>query len=244
MYEILDYLKELNMLSICLRLLLAMLVGGAIGYGRSRKKKEAGLRTFMLVSVGAALTMILACYEYEMLKTLWADAVAAESLRFDSSRYATQVLSGIGFIAAGTILTDNKQQVEGLTTATGLFASACMGIAAGAGFYLCVIIVLAMIILVLDVLFPVEPAFKRRLRHLTLFVEFNKLEDIETITNVIRGQNAVIHELDFARKKRKEEKYPSAIIELTLSKENISHSHMLTTIAELPCVQSIQELIS
>ncbi|MBR2188672.1 MAG: MgtC/SapB family protein [Eubacterium sp.] len=244
MLEILDYLREFHMLSIFLRLILAMLAGGVIGYGRSRKRKTAGLRTFMLISIGAALTLLLASYEYHMLTTQWSDAVAAESLRFDGSRYAAQVLSGIGFIAAGTIITDTKQQVEGLTTATGLFACACMGLAAGAGFYECVIIVLVIIILVLDVLFPLEPAFKRRLRHLTMFVEFNKLEDIEKIVAVIKSQNAEIHELDFARKKRKDEKYPSAIIEMTLSKENISHSNMLTSVAELPCVQSIQELIS
>ncbi|MBR0397061.1 MAG: MgtC/SapB family protein [Eubacterium sp.] len=69
MNAFLTYIKDFNFLSVCLRLLLGMAVGGVIGYGRSKKKKAAGLRTFMIVSIGAALTMLPACYEYRMLCT-------------------------------------------------------------------------------------------------------------------------------------------------------------------------------
>ena len=121
----LAYLKEFNFLSAVVRLILAMACGSVVGFGRSKKKQNAGL------------SVLLACYEYKMMTGQWAAAVAEIGMKFDASRYSAQVISGIGFLAAGTILSSGHQQVTGLTTAAGLFTSACMGMAAGAGMYDC-----------------------------------------------------------------------------------------------------------
>lgn len=131
MSSVLAYLREFNFLSSVVRLALALAVGGIIGYGRSKKQRSAGLRTYMLTTVGAALTILIAMYEYEMLSTKWSDVVDLVGLKYDGSRYSAQVITGVGFLAAGTIIGTAHQQVSGLTTAIGLFASACLGIAAG-----------------------------------------------------------------------------------------------------------------
>lgn len=238
------YLKEFNFLSVVVRLALAVSCGGVIGLGRSQKRQNAGFRTYILTAIGAALSVLLTCYEYQMITGQWADIVEVVGLKFDASRYSAQVISGIGFLAAGTILSSGHQQITGLTTAAGLFASVCMGIAAGAGMYDCVIIVLVILIIVLDVLHPMEAAFKRRLRNMTLYVEFASIEDLDDITDAIKGENATVYDINVERTKREGKKFPSAVIVLQMGRDNASHSSMLSTIAELPCVHTIHELIA
>lgn len=240
----LAYLKEFNFLSAVVRLILAMACGSVVGFGRSKKKQNAGLRTYVLTSIGAAMSVLLACYEYKMMTGQWAAAVAEIGMKFDASRYSAQVISGIGFLAAGTILSSGHQQVTGLTTAAGLFTSACMGMAAGAGMYDCVIIVLVILIVVLDVMYPLESAFKRRLRNMTIYVEFAAIEDFDEILDTIREEKATIYDIDVERTRREGGKYPAAVIVLQMDRANASHSGMLSTIAELPCVNTIHELIA
>jgi putative Mg2+ transporter-C (MgtC) family protein len=244
MNDLLLHLRDFTFTTVILRLLLAFLSGTVIGYGRARKQRAAGLRTFILTSIGAALTTLLATYEYQMLCGPWADVVKEVGLKFDGSRYSAQVISGIGFLAAGTIISIGHQQVSGLSTAAGLFASVCMGIAAGAGFYECVIVVLVILIIVLDVMWPLEPAFKRRLRNITVFVEFNALENLNEISDIVRSRGATIYDIEIERSKRDRDKYPCAILILKMSREKPSHSGMLSSLAELDCVRTTHELIS
>ena len=244
MDALLIHLRDFNFVTVVLRLLLAFLSGTIIGYGRARKRRSAGLRTFMLTSIGAALTVLLATYEYEMLCGPWASVAEQVGMKFDASRYSAQVISGIGFLAAGTIISIGHNQVSGLSTASGLFASVCMGIAAGAGFYECVIVVLVILVVVLDILWPLEPAFKRRLRNITMFVEFNALEDLNEIADKIRSRKGRIYDIEIERTRRDRNNYPSAILVVKMSREKPSHSGMLSSIAELDCVRTIHELIS
>ena len=120
-----------------LRLALAMLLGGCIGLERERKRRPAGFRTYMLVCLGAALTVLLSLYEYTLITGPWSALAAELGMKTDVSRFGAQVINGIGFLGAGTILVTGRQQVKGLTTAAGLWASACTGLAVGAGFYEC-----------------------------------------------------------------------------------------------------------
>lgn len=103
-----------------LRLLIAGLLGGLIGFEREIRAKEAGLRTHFLVALGAALFMLISQYAF--------------SGRFDASRVAAQVVSGIGFIGAGVIIFQ-KNAVRGVTTAAGLWVAAAIGLACGSGMY-------------------------------------------------------------------------------------------------------------
>ena len=123
-----------------LRIILALLMGGLIGMERERKRRPAGFRTYMLVALGAALTVILSQYLDYMINNPWAEISASIGVKTDASRFGAQVINGVGFLGAGTIIVTGRQEVKGLTTAAGLWASACMGLAIGAGFYECMII--------------------------------------------------------------------------------------------------------
>jgi len=147
-------------------------------------------------------------------------------------------------LGAIIIIKISHQQVNGLTTSTGLFATMVMGLAAGAGFYEGVCLALVLIVLLLNVMSPLEFAYKRRLRNITLNVEFNGVDDIAGITRAIEGEGARVYDIDVERTERKDNKYPSAIFILQLARTNHSHSAMLSSVAELSCVHSVQELIS
>ena len=242
MEEVFSYLKEFNFASVVVRLTLAMISGALIGYGREKKERNAGLRTYMLISIGAALTLLISFYENEMLTGAWADTVAKVGSKFDASRYGTQVLAGIGFLAAGTIVASAHQQVSGLTSAIGLFAAAVLGIASGAAFYECVIPSIVIIIFSMEVLQPLEVLYKRRLRNITITIKYINPSDIEMIKQTIEEQGAHLYDID--PEDVDENNYPSAIFSMKMSKEKSSHSEMLSSIVELPCVLSLHELIS
>ena len=244
MSRIIEYLRAFNLPSVVFRLMLAMLAGVLVGYGRARRKSNAGLRTYMLTSIGAALTMLVSMYEYEMLTGPWAYAVEAVGMKFDVSRFSAQVGSGIGFLAAGTIIAAPHRQVSGLTSAIGLFACGTLGIASGAGFFECVFCAMIIIIFTLEFMQPMELAFKRRLRNITIYVEFEFPGDVKSITDAIRKQGAQIYDIEMERTERQGDKLPSAILTIKLSRKNASHSAILSSLAELRCVDSVQELIS
>ena len=121
--EIITYLRGFNDASIILRLAMALLLGGLIGMERERRRRPAGYRTHMLVCLGATLTMLISQH------------LLQKGLALDATRLGAQVISGIGFLGAGTIIVTGRHKVKGLTTAAGLWASACMGLAIGIGFY-------------------------------------------------------------------------------------------------------------
>lgn len=110
-----------------LRLFVAGILGAVIGLDREYRAKEAGYRTHFLVSLGSALIMIVSQYGFQQI-------ILEDSVSLDPSRVAAQVVSGIGFIGAGTIIIQ-KQFVRGLTTAAGIWATAGIGLACGAGMY-------------------------------------------------------------------------------------------------------------
>ena len=112
-----------------LRIFVAAVLGAAIGLERDLRAKEAGFRTHFLVAMGSALFMIVSAYGFS-------DAMASDLHRWDVSRVAAQVVSGIGFIGAGTIIFRKAENVvSGLTTAAGLWVTAAIGLACGGGMY-------------------------------------------------------------------------------------------------------------
>ena len=116
-------------LDLVLRILCAALLGGLIGLEREYRSKEAGFRTHFLVAMGSALCMIVSAYGFS-------DSLNNELQRWDVSRVAAQVVSGIGFIGAGTIIFRKQENVvSGLTTAAGVWVVAAIGLACGGGMY-------------------------------------------------------------------------------------------------------------
>ncbi|MBQ5634049.1 MAG: MgtC/SapB family protein, partial [Clostridia bacterium] len=126
MFEFLNFLRgdHLDTLTIVVRLFLAVFCGGIIGIERERKRRPAGFRTHILICLGAAMT------------TLTSQFIVLELKLFtDLARLGAQVIAGIGFIGAGTIIVTKRRQVKGLTTAAGLWTAAIVGLCCGAGFY-------------------------------------------------------------------------------------------------------------
>ncbi len=125
MDELLTFLKTSYSVSVAFKLILAALMGGLIGLERGKHGRAAGLRTHILVCVGAAMTSLTNMYLSQVL-----------GFSSDVTRLSAQVISGIGFLGAGTILIRNSSVITGLTTAAGMWATAAIGVAAGYGFYI------------------------------------------------------------------------------------------------------------
>ncbi|MFP6561104.1 MgtC/SapB family protein [Paraburkholderia sp. B3] len=151
------------------RLVLAAALGSVIGFERERLSWAAGLRTHMLVSVGSALIMIVSAFGF-------ADALKTDHVVLDPSRMAAQVVSGIGFLGAGSILL-RGEIVRGLTTAASLWSVAAIGLAVGGGLYTGAIAATIIILIILAGIKPLERRFItfRQRRQLTLLVERGKL---------------------------------------------------------------------
>lgn len=146
---------------VILRLLLSVGLGGVIGYERENTNRPAGFRTHILVCVGAALVMVTSEFIFKKYTGL---------TNIDPTRLGAQVISGIGFLGAGTIIRDGFN-VRGLTTAASLWAVSCVGIAAGAGFYIGAVVATVFIFLTLITLKKAERLFSKRNRYRTFIVE-------------------------------------------------------------------------
>lgn len=129
---------HISELEIALRLVLALLLGGIIGFEREQANHAAGFRTNILVCVGACLMMLLSIYGF-------ANFVDELNVRVDPARLAAAVITGVGFLGAGTIMFTGKK-ISGLTTAASLWVVAALGLAVGAGFYFAAIVVLVLVI--------------------------------------------------------------------------------------------------
>lgn len=120
-----ECLRNLNIVAILVRMCLCVICGGAVGIERERRHRTAGVKTHVLVCMGAAICMVTGQYAVNYFNMP----------SIDPTRIGAQVVSGIGFLGVGTIITTRSNQVKGLTTAAGLWVSACIGLAIGIGFY-------------------------------------------------------------------------------------------------------------
>jgi len=156
------------------RLLAAMAMGAAIGFEREYHAKEAGLRTHLLVALGSCLFMIISIYGFDFM-------LGRDHVSFDPSRIASQVVTGIGFIGAGTIILQ-KQAVRGLTTAAGLWVTAAIGLACGNGMYLVALITTAVVLISLGLINVYMPYFSQKEHTITF-----QVADYQTLTEVLEN---------------------------------------------------------
>ena len=178
--EIMHYLREPNVLSILVRVLLAAVAGGVVGFERGLHGRAAGLRTHMLVCLGAALTALIG--------TVLSARMLAMGLTTDIQRTGAQVMSGIGFLGAGTILVKKgNSRISGLTTAAGLWATAAIGLAAGAGFYWGALSCAAVAMLTMTVLAIMEKQKKESLAYTRLYAELKNPADAGLVEDTIRS---------------------------------------------------------
>ena len=240
MFDQLTMLRELNLASMMLRILLAMLMGGVIGFDRELKGRPAGFRTYMLVAMGAATTAILSQYLDLMLSTQWADSLAIVGRRTDVVRLGARVISGIGFIGTGTIMVTARHEIKGLTTASCLWASACMGLAIGAGFYECVLIGFLLIVLSIEVLPKLERAVMARAKNMNIFVEMDSVEHLGAVINRMKETGLVLYEVEIEK-----EDHGAGTINGTFSvrlKQREQHTELLAKLSTLDGVLAVEEV--
>ena len=175
-----------------LRLSVALFCGGAIGLERGKKRRPAGFRTHMLVCIGAALAMLISQYLSMMETTFWVSLVSPNAPKTDLSRLGAQVINGIGFLGAGTIMVRNHSRVTGLTTAAGLWTTACIGLAIGAGFYWVAILAFVVVLASFTLLFRLER--ESGIRNVdAYYVELRDVSLVKSFYSRISGQ---IYEAD------------------------------------------------
>ena len=239
----LGFLTEMtagNSLWIALfRLSVAAFCGGCIGLERGKKRRPAGFRTHMLVCIGASLAMLIGQYLAMMIDLHWRELVGI-NMSVDVSRFGAQVINGIGFLGAGTVIVTGQQQVKGLTTAAGLWASACMGLCIGAGFVEGALIGCLLIILTIIVFTHLERFIVSRVRNINLYIEFVHVDDVGAIISAIKAQDIRIFDVEIHKSKGADDNQ-SAVFSVRLPKRK-SHATALSVIAGVENVRSLEEL--
>lgn len=184
MEAIKEFFKELHTLtgvSMAVRLIAAALIGCAIGLERGRHGRAAGMRTHMVVCLGACICTVLGMYMREIIGVTNADPM----------RVGAQVISGVGFLGAGTILVRRNSQIVGLTTAAGLWATATIGLVVGAGYFEAAILATALVLFANMVLPLTERKKVDGRPH--IYMETNKPENVQKLVYVMQHQYEMVH---------------------------------------------------
>ena len=233
MDKILETLYSFNNISIIARLVFAALCGGLIGIEREAKRRAAGFRTHILTAMGAAMTTLVGQY----LLTL--EISSAENFVADPLRLGAQVISGMGFIGAGAIIVTRRKQVKGLTTAAGLWTTAIIGLAAGAGCYLEVAVCTSFIILAELLFSKAEYYLMSNPRIVNVFVDFVDKSALYKINDRINEQKIEI--LDAEITKSSEDEGICVIFTLKFPRK-CPRDEILNEIAHLESVRMVEEL--
>jgi len=227
--ESIEFLNELNEVSVIVRFVVAMILGGVIGIERETKRRPAGFRTYVIVCLGSALIMMTNQYLH-----------LAEGTP-DSSRIASQVVSGIGFLGAGTILVTKNNQVKGLTTAAGLWAAAALGLAVGCGFYTGAIVGFLAILCSVQVLHVIDGKIYRNSRILTVYLELSSVNVLRKVISYAREQEMKLSDVDIMNQEQGDIG-PLYMITTIRVQKRMSHEIVLEMFAGLEGVSFVEEI--
>ena len=209
-----------------LRLFVAAMLGGVIGLEREYRAKEAGFRTHFLVALGSGLFMILSQFGFDNVLSNY------EQVSLDPSRIASQVVTGIGFIGAGTIIFQ-KHVVRGLTTAAGLWVTSAIGMTAGAGMYVLSIATTVLVLLCLEALYFILQHFGTR--NLTVTFSTPKEESIQLVLQRLRAKEVIIDSYEMKRKDTSSGYYYVVTMEMKFKRKRYKN-HLLNFMAEFESV--------
>ena len=230
MFELFDNVRDVTFLSVLIRLGLTFLCGALIGLEREYKRRPAGFRTHILICVGAAMTTMTGQYLF-----------LSQGLYTDMARLGAQVIAGIGFIGAGTIIVTRRNQIKGLTTAAGLWTCAIVGLAIGAGFYEGGLIAAALV-LVSELLFSqLEYAFMDRQPEINVYMEFRSRSVLEVLFEELKKRNVRVRNLEITRTRENDVTNSSAIFTLRFPRP-VSPEEVLERIRAIDGIYLIEEL--
>jgi putative Mg2+ transporter-C (MgtC) family protein len=177
-------LQELNTITILFRIVLALGCSAFLGFERVRKRRAAGVRTYILVCVAATVVMMTSQY------------IASTGGNTDQTRLGAQVISGIGFLGAGTIMMTGQRQIKGLTTAAGLWTAACIGLAVGAGFYSGGILLCVTAFLTMSIMSVYQMRLTQKLDCLKLFILIDHSVQMHDFLTHIQNNDMALMELE------------------------------------------------
>lgn len=230
MFDFLSPLRLISLESVALRMCLAVLCGGIIGLERTFRRRPAGFRTHMLICLGAAMT------------TLTSQFLSLHmNYETDVARLGAQVVAGIGFIGAGTIIVTRHQRVRGLTTAAGMWTAAIVGLSLGAGFYEGGVTV-TVLILIAEMLFSkLERLVLHKSPEMNLYIRYDDGAAMERILNYLRDHRIKVLSMEITREKGSENHKATAIFLLRLNKR-ISRKKLPAHLSGIPGVASVEVL--
>ena len=229
MFEFSRDLSSINDTTIIVRLLLSVILGGIIGFERGKAGRPAGLRTHILVCLGATLAIMVNQFVYE------------EFGISDPTRLGAQVISGIGFLGAGTIIVTGRHQVKGLTTAAGLWATACMGLAIGIGFYKAAIFTCILIAFVTIVLHRLDNFALSKSKVLDVYMELSKSASITAVLDVLRATEVHIDSIELVKPSYDTNASVAAIMTLRLKRKRV-RLDVVTAICAIDGVEFAEEI--
>ena len=223
------HLRELTYIAVVLRIFTAVLIGGIIGVERGMKNRPAGLRTYMVVCLGACLVMMTNQYVYQYFKV------------GDPVRMGAQVISGIGFLGAGTIVVTRHNQIKGLTTAAGLWAAAGVGLTIGIGFYEAALCGGFAVFLAMTLLQKIDGRMHQVAKFLEVYYELKQDASLGDFFRQVRGLGIEIR--DTYREAETENEYVvRAYISTLKLKKRQSHKEILESLRDISGLAYIEEL--
>jgi len=218
-----------SIVNVFIKTILALLCGGVIGIERGRKKRPAGFRTYMLVCLGATLVMMTNDYICKLYGS------------GDVARMGAQVVNGIGFLGAGTIITTGHNRVKGLTTAAGLWASACIGLAIGSGYYEGAIIGTLMMVVIMVALHSFDRRLLASTKVVMLYVEIQKMDVIRQLNAFARERQIIVDDIEMERTDATEATKVASVITMRLPAKMI-HTELIDQINALEGVIYVEEI--
>ncbi len=177
-------LREVTYFAVILRILVAAILGGFMGLERGLKNRAAGLRTYMLVCVGSCLIMLTNQFIFQ-----------ADGQVGDPVRMGAQVISGIGFLGAGTIIVTRHRQIKGLTTAAGLWTAAGVGLALGIGFYEGAIVGAIVVLAVMTLMQYMDNRMRNKTRAFEIYVELSSQTTLGELLRQIREMDIEVYDV-------------------------------------------------
>lgn len=226
-----DFARNMDILAISARMVLAVLCGGLIGIEREYKRRPAGFRTHILICLGAAITTLTSQY-----------LLIDRHLYTDVARLGAQVIAGIGFIGAGTIIVTNHQRVKGLTTAAGMWTAAIIGLVCGAGYVECAVFATVMVLVAELLLIKIEYKFARKIDDVNLYIEYKHAVAIENIIKLLREKKLAINGLEISRISGEgDEHHYCAVITVRASKKQLDEE-LICTLNGMEDVITLEEL--
>jgi len=230
MLAVFDGFRDVSILATTIKMLLAVLCGGLIGIEREYKRRPAGFRTHILICLGAAMMTMTS--QFLALEMKYAT---------DLARLGAQVVAGIGFIGAGTIIVTRHQRVKGLTTAAGLWASAIVGLAIGAGFYEGGLFATGLVLLAETLFSKLEYYIMRHTPEVNLYMQYMDRTCLEEVLRLFQQKNVRVLNMEITRLPGNE--LPDAYVFFFLRMDKkYTVDRMLLDIRTIKGVLSVEEI--